>query len=303
VLADHVGSWDFFQHRAPALRDKGVEVRAALPVSLLRRKLARMDLRNHRKLVVIDGHIAYAGSQNIVNADYGHKDLVWHDVMLRMRGPILMQLQHVFVDDWQFTTRQTLDDDALWPGPQAAGDVAVQTLPSGPTYPTENYQRLIVAAIHAAQHRIMITSPYLVPDDSVINALQIAVLRGVAVDMIVPAHTDHPIVMAAARGYYGELLRAGIRLHLHSDGLLHSKIVTIDDSFALLGSGNFDIRSFYLNFELNILLYGESATAELRFLQRQYMQAGELLTLDQWQQRPAAIRFAHDIARLLSPLL
>jgi cardiolipin synthase len=130
-----------------------------LPVGLVRMWFARMDLRNHRKLAIIDGQIAYTGSQNIVNASYGHKDLEWHDMMLRARGPVVLQLQQVFLEDWYSEAGELLDEPHLFPTPDAVGQIAAQTLPSGPNFPTENYQRLVVTAIYAAQRHVIIISP------------------------------------------------------------------------------------------------------------------------------------------------
>jgi cardiolipin synthase len=303
VLADAVGSRPLFKGLYKQLLEAGVEVYAALPVNVFRRGLARLDLRNHRKLVVIDGSIAFTGSQNIVDPTYGRKNLVWHDMMLRLTGPVVLHLQGVFVEDWYFETGQMLESPDILPEPRVAGEAIVQVLPSGPTYPTENYQRLVVAALHAAEREVIITSPYLVPDEPLLQAMQTAVLRGVRVDMIVPRRSDQPLASAAGRAYYSQLLEINVNLYLHHEGLLHAKTVTIDDSVALVGSSNFDIRSFKLNFELNLLLYGPQPVAELRHHQKQYMQQSDLLTLQQWRSRPAARRLIEDTARLLSPLL
>jgi len=303
VLADAVGSRPLFKRLARQMREQGIEIYPMLPVGLIRMWFARMDLRNHRKLAVIDGRIAYAGSQNIVNANYGRKDLEWHDMMLRGRGPIVLQLQQVFLEDWYSEAGQTLDDPHLFPTPEVCGEVAAQALPSGPNYPTENYQRLVVTAIYAAQRHVIITSPYLVPDDALLQALECAVLRGVKVELIVPKRSDQILVGAAGRAYYERLLRLGVTVHLHADGLLHAKTMSVDDALALVGSGNFDIRSFYLNFELNMLGYGPEAAAALRFAQRNYIEQSKPLELEEWLKRPRLHRLADNCAKLLSPLL
>ncbi|MFP6691398.1 MAG: cardiolipin synthase, partial [Pirellulales bacterium] len=269
VLADGVGSWKMFKGLGRQMADQGIQLHAALPVNIFRRRLARMDLRNHRKLAIIDGRIAHSGSQNIVNADYGTKDLVWHDVTARLQGPIVLQLQGIFIEDWYFVTSETLDHPELFPEPTMSGAIMLQSLPSGPTYPTENYQRFLVSALYAARRHVIITSPYMIPDEPFLQALQVAVQRGVKVELIVPFRSDQIVVGAAARAYYRELLDHNIVLYRHRQGLLHSKTMTVDDSLALVGSGNFDIRSFALNFELNLLSYGSQVTAALRFLQQE----------------------------------
>jgi len=303
VLADGVGSRPLFKDLAQTMRDAGIEVHPALPVNIFRRPLARFDLRNHRKLAVIDGAIAYSGSQNIVDATYGHRHLTWHDIMLRVTGPSVLHLQGVFVEDWYFETDELLDDEEVFPEPRVTGSDVIQVLPSGPTYETENYQRMLVAALHAAKERVIITSPYLVPDEPIMQAMQTAVLRGVKIDMVVPKRSDQILASAAGRSYYQPLMEMGVHLYLHQEGLLHAKTISIDDALALVGSGNFDIRSFQLNFELNLLLYGPQPAAHLRYHQRQYIAKSHRLTLAEWRRRPAVYRLLDDTARLLSPLL
>jgi len=303
VLADEVGSWHSFRGLFRRLEAAGVEVRAALPVNPFRRKLARIDLRNHRKIAVIDGRAAYTGSQNIVDPTYGSRDLIWHDAMLRITGPIVLDLQRVFVEDWYFETGRILDDDALFPEPVESGDIPMQCLPSGPSYTNLSYQRLVVAALHMARSRVTITSPYLAPDESVMVALQLAVLRGVQVDVIVPRRSDQRLAQAVGRSFYDDLLDAGVHLYLHRDGLLHAKIISVDETFSLVGSSNFDIRSFYLNFELNMLLFGPDITSRVREQQERYITESQRLTEEEWDRRPGFKRYAQSVARLLSPLV
>ncbi|MBN1908613.1 MAG: cardiolipin synthase [Pirellulales bacterium] len=303
VLVDAVGSRPMLKRLAPKMAAQGVQVHAALPVNLFRRRAARLDLRNHRKLAVIDGQIAYTGSQNLVDADYGHKDLAWHDMSVRLTGPIVLQLQIVFVGDWCFETGEVLDTQEVLPDPPVAGTTLVQTLPSGPDYPTENYQRMVVAALHAARRHVIITSPYFIPDEAFLQALEVAVLRGVEVEVILPQRCDQVLVGAASRAYYDDLLALGVKLHLYEPGLLHAKTMSIDDAIALIGSSNFDIRSFALNFEISLLFYGADVTQSLRERQQAYMRHSTLLTTETWDQRGARARVVQNVAKLLSPLL
>jgi cardiolipin synthase len=303
VLVDSVGSRPMLKRLGPRMVEEGIELFETLPVGIFRRRAARLDLRNHRKLAVFDGRIAYTGSQNIVNADYGHKDLAWHDMMVRLTGPAVLELQAVFAADWHFETDEILEGDDVFPEPEVAGTVPVQTLPSGPSYPVENYQRMVVAALHAARKHVIITTPYFVPDEPFIQALQVAVLRGVDVELIVPERSDKPLVAAASRAYYDDLLRDGVVLHLFRGGILHAKTMTIDDSVAFVGTSNFDIRSFALNFEINLLLYDAHVTELLRTAQKQYIQHSVPLARQQWQSRPAVRKALENVAKLLSPLL
>jgi cardiolipin synthase len=303
VLVDAVGSRPLFKRLGREMRANGIELHEALPVGLFRRRMSRLDLRNHRKLAVIDGRIGYTGSQNIVDAGYGHKELAWYDLMLRLRGPILLELQEVFITDWHFETNEVLNEDSIFPEPEPAGRVPVQTLPSGPNYPTENYQRMVVAAIHSAESRVTITTPYFVPDEAFLQALETAVLRGVEVNLVVPRKLDHRLVGAAARSYWDDLLEMGVKLHLYNKGLLHAKTMCVDETIAFIGSSNFDIRSFALNFEINLLFYGPEVAEQLRRQQSLYFQDSFQLTADRWRQRSAAKTLFQNVARLLSPLL
>jgi cardiolipin synthase len=303
VLADAVGSRPMFKRLAREMIAGGIELHPSLPVGLFRRHMARIDLRNHRKLVVIDGRVGYAGSQNIVEAGYGRKDLAWHDLMLRLTGPILLELQSVFIADWYFETDQILEEDEYFPEPPLSGEIAAQTLPSGPTYPTENYQRIVVAALYAAERRVTITSPYFVPDGPFLQAMQTAVLRGVEVELIVPRRCDQKLVGAAGRSYFDDVLDMGVKLYLYDKGLLHAKTMCVDDSIAFIGSSNFDIRSFALNFEINLLFYGPEVAGQLHAQQRRYMDDAFLLTAQRWADRSAVKKLFQNIARLVSPLL
>ena len=303
VLADGVGSRPFFKRLGKEMIAHGVELRVSLPVGLLRRGMARLDLRNHRKVAVVDGRVGYTGSQNIVDAGYGHKDLAWHDLMVRLAGPIVMELQAVFISDWYFETNDALDSEEFFPDPQACGQIAVQTLPSGPSYPTENYQRMVVAAIYAAQRHVTITSPYFVPDDAFLQAMQTAVFRGVKLEVIIPRRVDQKLVGAANRSYYDDLLDMGATLYLYDEGLLHAKTMCIDDSIAFIGSSNFDIRSFALNFEINLLFYGPEVARQLRAQHQKYIAQSFELTAENWNKRPAIKKLFQNVAKLVSPLL
>lgn len=303
VLSDAVGARRMLRKLAPRMRQGGVEVHAALPASLLRLSVARLDLRNHRKLAVIDGRIAYAGSQNMVDDDYGRRNLVWRDVMLRLRGPIVHNLQAIFLADWYSESDVVLDSPDLFATPGAPGRTVLQALPSGPNYPTESYQRMVVAALYTARKRVIITTPYLVPDEATMQAIQVAVLRGVEMDIIVPRRSDQKLVGAASRAYYDPLMEMGVRVHLYEEGLLHAKTISIDDTIAFIGSSNFDIRSFTLNFELNLALYGPEITEELRAFQQAYLKDATSLDLAAWRHRPFIKQFTHRVAALLSPVL
>jgi len=303
LLLDAVGSWGTLRSMSHDLRRAGIEVYDDLPVGFLRRRASRIDLRNHRKIAVIDGTTGYTGSQNIVNDNYGHKDMVWFDLTARLNGPVVQELQTVFLEDWNFRTNKLLDERDVFPTPDPSGTVPAQVLPSGPNCPVESYQRLVVAVMYSASERVVITTPYFVPDEPFLQAMQVVAQMDVEVNLILPFKTDHPLIDMAGQAYFEELLEAGVRIFAYDNGLLHAKTITIDDSIAFLGSSNFDIRSFSLNFEINLLLYGREATRGLRERQMEYLHNSHAIELSDWQKRGSFKRISQDVAKLFSPLL
>ncbi len=303
LLLDAVGSWSTLLSMGHELRGAGVQILDDLPVGFIRRRASRIDLRNHRKITVIDGKTAYTGSQNIVDEDYGHKDLVWQDLTARLKGPVVQELQTVFLEDWHFRTGQLIEEEGVFPAPEVSGKAPAQVLPSGPDQPVESYQRLVVAVLYSARERVVITTPYFIPDEPFLQAMQVIALRGVEVDLILPVKTDHPLIDMAGRAYFEELLESGVRIFTYKNGLLHAKTITVDESIAFLGSSNFDIRSFSLNFEVNLLLYGREAARSLRERQMEYLHNSHPIDPAEWRERSSLKRISQDIAKLFSPLL
>jgi cardiolipin synthase len=302
VLFDSVGSKRWRHRLLGKLRDAGVDAHPILPVHLLGRRSARFDLRNHRKIAVIDGRVALTGSQNLVDADF-KPGIVNDELVVRLHGPVVLELQAVFAADWFLETGNWLDAPDVFPAPQAAGDVAAQALPSGPDFPTENVQRLSVALLHGAIRRATIVTPYFIPDPALLQAVQTAVLRGVEVHLVASEKLDQWLVGLAQRSYYDELLQAGVRLHLYCDKLLHAKHLSVDDDLCLIGSSNMDQRSFLLNSEISVLFYDTQVTAELRVQEERYFAHSRTIDLAAWRRRPAAIKLCENLARLMSPLL
>jgi cardiolipin synthase len=302
VLADAIGSRKGLRTLRPKLTALGVEVHETLPVSLLPWRKARLDLRNHRKIVVIDGQVGYAGSQNLVASDF-KEGLAYEDLMVRVTGPVVLELQHIFAADWFVETSQLLDSDHDFPGPKIFGDIPAQALASGPAFPTQNNHRLFVSLIHGARNRVVLTTPYFVPDEPLLQTMQSASVRGVNVHLVVSEKGDHPVVSLAQESYYEELLEAGVHIHLYNQNFLHAKHLSIDDSVSLIGSSNLDIRSFALNAEVMLLIYDTRVTTQLAVEQDRYLENSKLLTLATWRQRSFTRRFIQNLARLLSPLL
>lgn len=302
VLIDSVGSRSARSTLVPKLTASGVAVREVLPVGVFRWKSARLDLRNHRKIAVIDGRAAYTGSQNLVAAEF-KEGITYEELMLRVTGPAVWELQYVFAADWFLETDEVLDCDKVFPDLKTSGPVPIQALPSGPDFPTQNNQRLIVALLHGASERVVITTPYFIPDEPLLQALQTAVLRGVDVHLVVSATADQVLVSLAQQSYYEELLEAGVKIHLYRQNFLHAKHLSVDDDIALIGTSNMDIRSFALNAELVLVIYDPGLTGRLRAEQERYFSNCCLLTLDAWKGNSPATKLAQHLARLFSPLL
>ena len=303
VLIDPVGSHRWIRNTTRLLREAGVETREALPLHFLRGR-TRRDMRNHRKLFLIDGSIGYAGSQNIVAKDF-RPGIINRELVLRMTGPVVAELAALFVGDWYLETETMLAIRSDAPEMIGAirGSAVAQLLPSGADFGVQGFEMLLVAQIHAARDQVTITTPYLIPDESLLGAMRIAVLRGVAVDVIVSQVVDQPLVSLAQRSYYDELLEAGVRIHRFQGDLLHAKSISIDGNLAIVGSSNVDIRSFQLNNEASLLLYDAESIATLERIQRGYVANSETLTLAQWRGRSPLTKVAENLARLVTPLL
>jgi cardiolipin synthase A/B len=302
ILMDAVGSRQGLQRLAPKLRSKGVEVLEMLPVGLFRRNAARFDLRNHRKIVVIDGRVGYTGSQNIVDPEFV-KGYPNEELMVRVTGPVVAQLQAMFLADHYFETGRVFDPEELFPKLEYAGNTPAQLVPSGPGYGRENGRELIIAMLYGARERIVMTTPYFVPDEPFLHAVCAARLRrGVEVHLVLSKHANQLITQFAQRSYYDDLLEAGIEIHLYRPHFLHAKHLTIDDHIALIGSTNMDIRSFALNAEINLIVYDPAIVRQLRAMQERYFANSELLESAHWKY-PLGARIVQNTARLMDSFL
>lgn len=308
LLADDYGSGrlpalSFFDELAPRLEAGGVRVRRMLPIRRLRRPLARADIRNHRKLTVIDGRLAFTGSLNLHDPDFDLDEGTWRQLTLVVRGPAVHQLQVVFAEDWYFTTGELLDRESHFPTPERAGEVCVQTVPGGPTYESDFMEHLVVAALNHADRRAIIVSPYFVPTEATLIALRLASLRGVRVEVVVPRKSDQPLADLAGRSFFDELLRHGVEVYQHQRGTLHAKAMSVDDRFALVGSANFDRRSFRVNYEVNLVLYGGDVARRVRECQEGWLAESEPVDADGWARRPQLVQLREQTAKLMSPIL
>jgi cardiolipin synthase len=309
VLADHIATRKVpnAKQMTAELDRIGVEWAWMLPVQPLKGKYQRIDLRNHRKIVVVDGTVAFTGSQNLIDRSYDSpknqkRGLQWQELVTRVEGPAASALNVVFLSDWLIETGKDLSADHV-PVEQtrAAGDLLCQVVPSGPTYRTENNLRMFLSLIYGATEKVILTSPYFVPDEAMVYAITSACQRGLEVQLFVSEVADQWLVGHAQRSYYGVLLEAGVRIFLYpAPYILHSKHFSIDDDIAVIGSSNMDIRSFSLNAEVSVLVRGESFVAGMRAVEEGYRQAGRELTSVEWSRQSRKDTFFDGIARLTS---
>lgn len=310
VLLDHWANRWKPRYRATInrLTAMGAEWHLLLPMQPLKGRMQRPDLRNHRKLLVVDGSIGYLGSQNVTDSSYNLKKnikrgLHWVDLMVRVDGPIVLSLNAIFLSDWYSETDEILSDVDITKAEIGSGDLDCQIVPSGPGYEVENNLRLFLALVYAAQQRIMIVSPYFVPDEALLLAVSAACERGVQVELFVSEEGDQAVVYHAQRSYYEALLRAGVRIWMYRKPyILHTKSLTIDDEIAVIGSSNMDMRSFGLNLEVSMLVRGEEFVTEMRSVEDEYRLLSRELTLEEWMQQPLRSTVLDNLARLTSAL-
>lgn len=308
VLFDHLGSRPYAYRKTRRELDRlGVQWRLMLPVQPYRGRYQRPDLRNHRKLLVADGELAYVGSLNLIHPSYDkranrRRGLAWHDVLAEVRGPVVHELDAVFVTDWYSETGELLTSSReQTPSERRRGGLLAQVAPSGPGFETENNLALFNTLIYYAQRRLSITSPYFVPDESLLAAITTAARRGVAVELFVSEVGDQFFVFHAQHSYYERLLAAGVRIYLYpAPSILHAKHLSIDEHVVLVGSSNMDIRSFQLDLEVMLMVCGQTFTDQMRAVEDQYRSISRELTQEEWAKRGRLHGLIDDLTRLTS---
>jgi cardiolipin synthase len=320
VLIDSIGSNSFLKgKKIRELREAGVNVEEALPAGFFKALFVRIDIRNHRKVVIIDGKIAYTGSQNMADPDFFKQASgvgQWVDIMVRIEGPVVEALAGTFISDWLLENDSeknrslSLDQDidhirriADIRHQPPLGNLPVQLVPSGPGFAPDAIHHLLLTTIYSSRRKICLTTPYFVPGEAILTALKSASLRGVEVTIIVPETNDSKLVHHASWARYEELILSGISVKLFNTGLLHSKTITVDDDFAILGSVNLDMRSLWLNFELSLFIYDSTFCKELLAIQHDYQAQSRLLTLDELNSRSLKEKFFQNTALIIGPLL
>jgi cardiolipin synthase len=313
VLLDDLGSRSYPQYKEMLARmtKAGIEWHLMLPFKLFNPRFTRPDLRNHRKIVVVDNAVGFVGSQNLIDRTYHKKKnlkkgLYYTELVARLTGPVVGQFNDLFITDWYSETDELLVGDLpveTRSAPVATGDVLCQTLPSGPGFPDENNLKLYTELIHAAKHKLTIANPYFVPDDSLMTAMTTVAERGVDVTLISSEIGDQFLVYNAQRSYYEQLLRAGVKVYLFkSPSLLHAKHLTVDDDIAVIGSSNLDLRSFTLNLEVTLICYNKGVVAAMQPVFAGYLKRSKQVHLHEWMTRPLLAQLKENLSRLTAAL-
>jgi cardiolipin synthase len=329
VLLDHMGSRKYpgFRRFLRGMTDAGIDWHLMLPFQPLRGKARRIDLRNHRKLLVVDGRVAVMGSQNLIDSAYGKAKNQrvgrrWNDISIQVTGEIVTSLEAIFAVDWYSECGEVVGIHAYrqegeereaaaevlpaqhGPTPSVGGEVnAVQLIPSGPGFRTDPNLRAFTSLMYMARERLAIVSPYFVPDESLLAAVVTAAHRGVRVELYVSEVADQFMVDRAQSSYYQALLDAGVRIMLHpKPEVLHTKCFLVDDSYAVMGSSNMDMRSFGLNYEISLLAYGGDVVQQVGEVIEGYARRSTPLDAQAWPKRGVLRRYSESIMRLTSAL-
>ncbi|WP_395480167.1 cardiolipin synthase [Candidatus Curculioniphilus buchneri] len=310
LMLDSVGSIEFFRSPYPViLRTAGIYVVEALHVNLLRVFFHRADLRQHRKIILIDNYVAYTGSMNMVDPRFfkQHAGIgQWIDIMVRIEGPVATSIGSIFSCDWEVETGERI----LSSPPninitkfEKEASHAIQVIASGPGFPEGVIHQALLMSIYAAQKRLVMTTPYLVPSDDLLYAICTAAQRGVSVHIIVPRYNDSMLVSWASRAFFAELLESGVLIHQFEDGLLHTKSVLVDGQLSLVGTVNLDMRSLWLNFEITLVIDNNDFGKDLERAQEDYISRSRIIEATAWAKRPYWQRIVERLFYFFSPLL
>lgn len=310
LLIDALGARPWWKGKQPEqLRAAGVKLSPALPVGIFRTFIGRTDLRVHRKIIVIDGEVAWTGSMNLVDPSFFKQEAgvgEWVDAMVRLKGTVVIPMAATIIGDWMLETGESIDaiiENAGLHFVEPQGQADIQVIPSGPGESGDGLLQMLLALVNAAQDELILTTPYLVPDESLLRALLGAAGRGVKVKIILPEKVDSFMTRYASRSYYDGLLGAGVEIYLYKGGLLHTKSIMADNTISMFGTANLDMRSLWLNYEVSLFVYEPEFAKELRVLQQSYIDDAERLSLEQWKTRSFKDRFLENTLRLVSPLL
>jgi len=310
LMLDSAGSIEFFQSPwVTIMRKSGIQVVEAFKFSLLRIFLRRIDVRQHRKIVLIDNYITYSGSMNLVDPFLFKQSSgigQWVDLMTRIEGPIAATIGMIYSCDWEIETGlkilPQLPNEKILEN-KYNKNASVQVIASGPGFPEHMIHQALLTAIYAARNELIITTPYLVPSEDLLQAICTAAQRGVEVSIIIPLYHDSILVKWASRVFFSELLEAGVKIYQFQKGLLHSKSILVDQQLSLIGSVNLDMRSLWLNFEITLVIDDIHFGKSLFYIQNKYISDSQLLDKKVWSMRAYWTRILEKIFYFLSPLL
>lgn len=306
-IYDDFGSHEIKRSVVPSLIDAGIQIYPFYEIKMF--FLAnRLNYRDHRKIIIVDGKIGFTGGINISDRYVNDEanSLYWRDTHIKIEGPAVNSLQYHFIANWNFCTGKRLDvDRTFFPldFAQSFGQDLVQINAGGPDYPRSSIMLAFFTAIVIAKEKVYITSPYFIPNDSIFDALKKAALSGKDVRLLLPGVSDSRIVNAAARSYFREMLFAGVKIYLYKKGFVHAKTILVDDMLAIVGTANMDVRSFDLNFEINAVVYSKNINRQLEETFLDDIKDSEEVMLREWVKRGKKAEFIDSCARLLSPLL
>jgi cardiolipin synthase len=302
-LYDAVGSmrlgwaWKFLE----GFHVAGIQPQEFLPLRTFF-KPWNINLRNHRKILIVDNRVGFTGGLNIGEDFLNDGSQRWRDTHMMIEGPAVTQLQWVFCEDWYFATGEDLFKPDYFPQSMSNGDYVAQVVPDGPDEGVESIKSIFFTAISEARKSVYITTPYFIPDQTINLALQMAALRGVDVKLLLPHKSDHPLVLLASRSYYDDLLKSGVSIFEYMPGILHAKMFIVDDHLVVIGSANHDIRSFSYSFEVNVQVYNNEFTEMAKRVFLQDIERSRELSANEFLKRPSHVRFSENTCRLLSSL-
>jgi len=309
-IYDDFGSRSIRKNQIERLKHAGAQIFPFYKIRLI--ALAnRMNYRNHRKIIVIDGQTSFVGGINVsdryINSEPNKNEYYWRDTHLKIHGPATWYLQYLFLCDWNFCAKDTVEiDNQLFPPKDSFNsqkDKHVQITASGPDSDVPTILFALLQSINLAEKEVLITTPYFIPSNSIKEAIIIAAKSGVSVKLLVPEISDSKLVNAAASSYYERLLKSGVEIYRYNKGFIHAKTMVIDNEIAIVGTANMDVRSFDLNFEVNAIVYDEEIANELRTAFYNDILDATKVDLELWSNRPVYIKFLEKLARLFSPML
>ena len=305
VLYDYVGSFYMRPKVLKQMRAAGIDVHPFMELTFTQFFL-RLNWRNHRKIVVIDGRIGYVGGMNIADRYVSgtRKEQAWRDTHLRLEGEAVVALQYSFAIDWDYTTRELLNmPPKRFVPPTDRPSYLMQMVNSGPTSRWNNISFVFLKAVTLAKHSLYIQTPYFLPSDPLLKAIQSAALAGVDVRLIIPRRPDSNMLRHATGSYIKECLQAGVKIYFYEPTMMHAKMVIVDDEFVTTGSTNFDFRSFEHNFEFNALVYSKEFNREMKAIFEDDLTRSTRVSMGKWKQRPLAQKALESVMRLIAPIL